>query len=94
MAVVCGGPGLEHEISLKSGHEVLEHVDRDRYDPVPVIIGRRGTWTVDGKEAGDALAGAHAMRARGVEVCFLALHGPYGEDGRVQAFLERDRAHE
>jgi D-alanine-D-alanine ligase len=88
VGVVCGGPSLEHEISLKSGHEVLEHIDRDRFDATPVIIGKRSQWTVGGDEVGDALAGAHAMREVGIDCCFLALHGPYGEDGRVQAFLE------
>jgi len=86
--VLCGGPSLEHEISLRSGHEVLEHIDRSRFEPVPVILGRNGAWSVADREVGDALAGAREMRRLGVEVCFLALHGPYGEDGRIQAFLE------
>jgi D-alanine-D-alanine ligase len=88
VAVLCGGPSLEHEISLKSGHEVLEHIDRTRFDPVPVVLGRHGAWSVGGTDVGDALAGARAMQRLGIDVCFLALHGPHGEDGRIQAFLE------
>jgi D-alanine-D-alanine ligase len=88
IAVICGGPSLEHEISLRSGHEILEHIDGSRFAAVPVVISRRGDWKVADEEAGDALAGALAMRRRGIETCFLALHGPYGEDGRIQAFLE------
>jgi len=88
VAVICGGPSLEHEISLRSGHEVIEHMDRARYAPVSVVIDRAERWVVDGEEVGGALAGARTLRDRGIDTCFLALHGPYGEDGKIQAFLE------
>jgi D-alanine-D-alanine ligase len=29
--VIMGGPSAEHEVSLKSGREVLENIDRKRY---------------------------------------------------------------
>ncbi|MHC4452276.1 MAG: D-alanine--D-alanine ligase, partial [Planctomycetota bacterium] len=35
IAVICGGPSLEHEISLRSGHEILEHIDGSRFAAVP-----------------------------------------------------------
>jgi len=92
VAVISGGPSLEHEISLKSGQEVLEHIDRTLHEPIEVIIGRDGRWQIgSGKSRSDPLPAPQAaieMRRLGVETCFLALHGPFGEDGRVQAFLE------
>ncbi|MEM8883847.1 MAG: D-alanine--D-alanine ligase [Planctomycetota bacterium] len=91
LAVLCGGPSLEHEISLRTGHEVLEHLDRTRFAPIAVRIEKNGDWNVDGEAVGDALAGVQALRDRGIDTCFLALHGPFGEDGRVQAFLETSR---
>jgi len=88
VAIVCGGPSLEHEISLKSGREVVEQIDRDAFDPVSVIIGRDGSWKIGSGPPLGAPEAATELRRRGIEICFLALHGPFGEDGRVQAFLE------
>lgn len=47
----------------------------------PVALGAAGPFG-----AGDAAAGIAAARPR--PVAFVALHGPYGEDGTVQAILE------
>ena len=88
LAVVCGGPSLEHEISLKSGHEVIEQIDRDRYDPIPVVIRLDGSWEIASEPPRRAPDAASELLARGVDTCFIALHGPFGEDGRIQAFLE------
>ena len=88
IAVVSGGPSLEHEISLKSGAEIAKHLDRGRYEAVPVVIGRNQRWSIHGGESLDPAQAVLALRALHIDTCFLALHGPYGEDGRVQAFLE------
>ena len=47
----------------------------------PASLGGAGPFA-----AGDAAAGIAAARPR--PVVFIALHGPYGEDGTVQAILE------
>ena len=47
----------------------------------PAVLGGAGPFG-----AGDAAAGIAGARPR--PVVFIALHGPYGEDGTVQAFLE------
>jgi len=88
VAVLCGGPSLEHDISLKSGHEVVEHIDRSRFQPVEVIIGRDGRWKIGADHPRSPADAALSLLDRGIETCFVALHGPFGEDGRVQAFLE------
>lgn len=88
VAVIYGGPSLEHEISLATGTQVLEHLDRARYRALPVLIHKDSSWEVDGARFPGALDGAVAMRDAGAEVAFIALHGPFGEDGTVQGFLE------
>ncbi len=88
VAVVHGGPSLEHEVSLRSGRQVLEHIDRSRYATLPVVIGSDGLWNVDGEGVGGALDGARALLSRRCEVAFLALHGPFGEDGTIQGLLQ------
>ncbi len=75
-------------MSLQTGHQVVEALNPERFFVIPVRIERDGRWNVAGDECADALAGAQALRARHCDVCFLALHGPFGEDGTIQGFLE------
>ena len=71
-----GGRSSEHEISLDSARSVIEALDPERYEVVPVEIPRDGPWLLDAKEAA------------GLDVVFPVLHGPFGEDGAVQGLLE------
>lgn len=88
VAVIHGGPSLEHEISVVSGRQVLEGMDRSRFRPLPVLIERDGGWIVDGKRCSGPLDGAERLLEAGCAAAFLALHGPFGEDGTIQGFLE------
>jgi D-alanine-D-alanine ligase len=88
VAVIFGGPSLEHDISVASGSQVLEHLDRKRYRPIPLHIRRDGSWDVDGEVCPGPLEATLALRERDCDVAFVALHGPFGEDGTIQGFLE------
>ena len=88
VAVIFGGTSLEHEVSCVSGREVLEHLDRSRYRALPVLIEAGGSWVVDGERREGPLEGVAALREASCDVCFLALHGPFGEGGTLQALLE------
>jgi D-alanine-D-alanine ligase len=88
VAVIYGGPSLEHEISVASGMQVLEHLDRRRYRPLDVCIGSDGAWSVDGTVHPGPLEATLALRQAGCEVVFPALHGPFGEDGTIQGFFQ------
>jgi D-alanine-D-alanine ligase len=46
VAVVFGGRGPEHAISCVSASSVLTHLDRERFDVVPVGITRDGAWVL------------------------------------------------
>jgi D-alanine-D-alanine ligase len=46
VAVVFGGRGTEHAISCLSAGSVLSHLDRDRFDVVPVGITVDGAWVL------------------------------------------------
>jgi len=71
-----GGRSSEHEVSLDSARSVVEGLDRERYDVVSFEIPREGPWHLP------------AEQARGIDVVFPVLHGPFGEDGAVQGVLE------
>lgn len=46
VAVVFGGRSTEHAVSCATAASVLEAIDRDRYDVVPVGITRQGRWVL------------------------------------------------
>jgi D-alanine-D-alanine ligase len=44
VAVLYGGRSGEHEVSLQSAASVINHLDRDRFEIVPVAIDKQGRW--------------------------------------------------
>lgn len=73
VAVLQGGPAAEAAVSRRSAAEVATALGRAGHRPELVEL--------------DATC-ADALRAMAPDVVFPALHGPPGEDGTVQGFLE------
>lgn len=96
LAVLMGGRSSEHEVSLASAAAVMAALDPERYEVVPVLIARDGGWSVEGEPvavvpgAGGApvLISLDGGAPRPLDAVFPVLHGPHGEDGRVQGALE------
>jgi D-alanine-D-alanine ligase len=99
VAVIMGGRSSEHDISVASARSVVEGLDPERYEVRAVEIGRDGRWQLDrGGEQALLTSGEQDLLPvpadgspspfEGVDVVFPALHGPFGEDGTVQGFLE------
>lgn len=44
VAVVFGGRSAEHEVSLQSAKNVIESLDRNKYEPVLIGIDKEGRW--------------------------------------------------
>ena len=44
IGIVFGGRSGEHEISIRSAKTVIEQIDRDKYEVVPIAINREGNW--------------------------------------------------
>ncbi len=101
VAVLMGGRSSEHDVSLASARSVVEALDPARYETVAVEIGRDGRWEI-GPATRAALEGGGEPDVESlpvpaaqipatlseVDVVFPVLHGPFGEDGTVQGFLE------
>ncbi|MDR3558365.1 MAG: D-alanine--D-alanine ligase [Candidatus Pacebacteria bacterium] len=84
IGVVRGGPSDEYEVSLKTGAAALDALDREKYEAVDIVISKSGAWHIQGVEVSptDAL--------RRVDVVLNALHGRYGEDGKIQQLFEAE----
>ena len=77
-----GGPSSEHEISLGTGQNVIDNLDKTKYEPVAIKISKNGKWFLGGKLTNQLEA------LRGHDIIFNALHGTFGEDGKAQALME------
>ncbi len=44
LGVIFGGRSGEHEVSIRSARTVIEQIDHEKYDVVPVAIGKDGEW--------------------------------------------------
>ena len=82
IGVLMGGTSAEHEISLNTGTNVLENLNTSKYEATAIKITKDGRWLVGGKQNNLEKA------FNGFDVIFNALHGTFGEDGRVQALME------
>jgi D-alanine-D-alanine ligase len=47
VAVVYGGRSGEHEVSLRSAASVIRHLDRSKYDIIPIGIDKNGRWLLN-----------------------------------------------
>ncbi len=74
IAVLCGGMSNEREVSLRSGKNVFEALQR---------LGYKNSILIDVDEEI-----AETLHENEVEVAYNALHGKYGEDGCIQGLLE------
>ncbi len=103
VGVIFGGRSGEHEISIRSAKTVIEQIDHEKYDVVPVAIDKDGVWL----DAGQSLAFysqetrderretkellspvSRLLSPYSIDVIFPVLHGTFGEDGTIQGLFE------
>lgn len=73
IGVLMGGLSAEREISFRTGNAILGALQERGYRVVRIEVDR-------------AIA-ATLLKER-IDVAFIALHGPWGEDGAIQGLLE------
>ena len=74
LALLSGGVSSEREVSLNSGKQVFEALDKDKYD-----ITRYDPKTDLKQLVNDADK---------IDAALIILHGPFGEDGTIQGLLD------
>jgi len=73
IGILMGGQSSERDVSLRTGAAVHRALCRRGYDAVTIDVGP--TLSRD-------------LQDQKIAIAFLALHGPGGEDGAMQGFLE------
>ncbi len=102
VGVLMGGMSIEREVSFNSGRTICDHLDTQLYQVVPLFQTAQGdlyilpwTFLYRGKIADfESRLATQAQQvtwdelSQVVDFVYIAVHGKYGEDGRLQAMLE------
>lgn len=74
LGVLFGGRSAEHEVSVRSAKNIIDALDKNKYQITAIKINRQGKFKLD--------------ELKKLDVVFPVLHGPYGEDGTIQGLLK------
>jgi D-alanine-D-alanine ligase len=100
VGLIFGGKSAEHAVSLNSAAAIYQNLDKEKYDPFLIYINRAGEWCLTGntgfKEEELKKEKFHSFMpwstgwagSMDADIYFPVLHGPNGEDGRIQGLFE------
>lgn len=104
LGLLFGGKSAEHEVSLMSARSVYEFADRNKYNIYPIAVDRDGNWLnredskkiIEDNNLSKVPSINSKVKKKGLQnflendydVIFPLIHGPYGEDGKIQGFFE------
>lgn len=110
VGVLYGGKSAEHDVSIKSAKNIVNAMDRNKYDIQLIKISKDGNWywqknietptTETAIENDDVILSnknidaaelvkiGSKLEIKSLDVIFPIVHGTYGEDGKLQGFLE------
>jgi D-alanine--D-alanine ligase len=82
LAILYGGPGDEHEVSVKSAKNILENIDKEKYDVLEFLLPKK-SLAIPRKIL--------KLIKKGKFLVWPIFHGVFGEGGQVQSVLEKNR---
>lgn len=94
VALLYGGQSGEHDVSLLSARSVMGAINTQKYEVLPILIHRDGSWEWAGDSAAIPQVTHEGVQAfptllnMDIDVVFPLLHGPNGEDGTIQGLLQ------
>ncbi len=101
LGVIFGSRSVEHEVSVITAVQLMKHVDRSKYDVVPIYVDKSGQWltgphleniesykNLDRVQDLSDLFSATPEGFRAIDVAIICCHGTLGEDGTIQGLLE------
>ena len=83
IGVIYGGMSSEHDISVISGKAIIDNLNKDKYEIIPIYIEKDGIWY-----SNDAKIDNIISFLKTLDIVFPVLHGKYGEDGSIQGLFE------
>lgn len=75
IGVIVGGTSSEREISILTGEEIINNLDKSKYEVIKIQLDNTKDFIDE-------------IKNNNIDFAFIALHGEFGEDGKIQAILE------
>ena len=104
IALIYGGRSAEHEVSILSTRSIYNNLDKSKYNIFPFAISKKGKWLKTEKSKEYLNSEINSIPDQGnrnlfplevidflqkkIDLAFPVLHGPFGEDGKIQGFFE------
>lgn len=106
IGIIYGGKSVEHEVSIITGLQAYENLDKSKYVPELIYIDKDGDWFFGEKKLKDLNIYKNWSKKcakqfqpslnkkdkknilNSLDAAVIACHGNYGEDGKLQSFLE------
>lgn len=100
VGILFGGMSAEHEVSLTSAEALLNNIDRKKFIPYLIYINKEGNWrridektfynkNFSGKKCHSFIPWLNkSLDKIDIDIYFPILHGPNGEDGKIQGLFE------
>lgn len=104
IALIFGGRSAEHEVSLLSARSIFKAFDKNKYNIYPLAVTKNGYFCSLESSKDILLGNfkkvpkvkRNSILTKNIlefledeiDLVFPVLHGPYGEDGKLQGFLD------
>ncbi|NLD11181.1 MAG: D-alanine--D-alanine ligase [Clostridiales bacterium] len=97
IGIFFGGKSNEYEISLLSASAAMRAIDKNKHQVVSIGITRQGDWKLYEGDIDNIENDSWEKTAKDISIgdirdmmdfAFPVLHGPYGEDGKIQGVFE------
>ena len=93
VGVVCGGYSSEYDISIESGINVMENLDRNKWEVFLVILNKE-SWTAKDDFGNEYTVSRGNFELNNLkstiklDLIFNLVHGSLGENGQLASLLE------
>ena len=89
IALVMGGFSGEHDISIGSGNQVYEALDKEKYNVRKIVVDREG-WYCPNDDGSRTPVDKNDFTLDGMhfDLAFIIIHGNPGENGVLQGYFD------
>lgn len=103
IALIFGVRSAEHEVSILSARSIYNAFDKNKYNIFPIAISEEGRWLNPNKSTSILNSEMKKVSKNNsnlisediinflqnkIDLAFPVLHGPFGEDGKLQGFFD------
>lgn len=82
LCIMYGGPGGEHEVSIKSAENIISNIDKNKYN-LKIIFLKKSQNKINVKDL--------KLLRQEKYIVWPIFHGEFGEGGKLQKILEKNK---